>query len=422
MNHLSTLLIQLAVVLVTAHLAGQTFRRFGQPRLIGEMFAGILLGPSVLGLLSPGLSAALFPAGSLDLLGALSNIGVLIFMFLVGLEFDPRLLRGKGKAAVVISHASILMPFLLGTILALYLYPRLSDQNVTFASFALFLGTAMSVTAFPVLAGILVEREMLLSPIGLVVIACAAVDDITAWCILAAVVLLIRASGIGISFWITLGGTLAFAGLMIAIVRPLLERFKHRFRPRPSFAGGALGIVLAMVCVSGFITETLGIHALFGAFLIGVVFPKDRDVSEFIRGKLAGVTQSLFLPVFFAFTGMRTRIGLVSGPEMWFYCGLIVVIAVTGKFGGAALAARSTGLNWPEARVIGILMNTRGLVELVVLNVGLDIGVLSPAMFAMMVIMALFTTFMTTPLLHLAYIRNQHLQQQVQVIKAERAA
>lgn len=399
MPNLLTLLVQVAAVVVAARAVGWLFRRVRQPQVMGEMVAGILLGPSLLGWAAPGVSAWLFPPDSLGALSALSQVGLLVFMFLVGLELDPRLLRDRGRAALVISHVSIVAPFVLGAGLALYLYPRLSDDGVPFAGFALFMGAAMSVTAFPVLARILRERGLLRTRVGAVTIACAAVDDVTAWCILAGVVVLVRSGGAELPLWVTIGGSLAFAGAMLWGVRPLLARMEHTFRRRGSVTQDMLAAILLLVLAAAWTTEWLGVHALFGAFVAGAVMPKGEGFVHALNEKLEDVTVVLLLPLFFAFTGLRTAFGLVSGAEMWGYTALIVLVAVAGKFGGSALAARATGMSWREAGALGVLMNTRGLMELVILNIGLDIGVISPALFAMMVLMALFTTFMTSPLL-----------------------
>lgn len=404
MPDLLTLLLQISVILVAVRLVGLVFRRLGQPQVIGELVAGILLGPSLLGWVSPGVSSYLFPPESLGFLSALSQIGLLIFMFLVGLELDPKLLRDRGHAAVVTSHASISVPFLLGTLLCLYLYPRLSDDSVSFTNFALFMGVAMSVTAFPVLARILRERDLLGTKVGAVTITCAAVDDVTAWSILAGVVvLLVRAEDGAVPFWLTLVGSAAFIALMLLVVRPLLRRLADLHRAHGVLTQGLLATVLLLVFASAWVTEWLGIHALFGAFLVGAAMPKEPGFVHALTGRLEDVTVVLLLPLYFAFTGLRTSIGLIGGLELWLITGLIILVAVLGKFGGSALAARTTGMSWREAGAIGVLMNTRGLVELVILNVGLDIGVLSPTLFAMMVLMALVTTFMTAPLLELVY-------------------
>ncbi|HVG45678.1 MAG TPA: cation:proton antiporter [Longimicrobium sp.] len=401
--HLGLLLVQIAAVVIAARGVGYLFRLIRQPQVVGEMVAGILLGPSFLGWIAPGLSAQLFPPGSLGFLNSISQVGLLVFMFLVGLELNPRLLRGRGHTAVVTSHASIVVPFVLGGLLSLHLYPRLSDRSVGFTGFALFMGAAMSVTAFPVLARILTERDLVRTRVGTVTLACAAVDDVTAWCILAVVVAIAGGGGAGLPPWASVAGAAAYAALMVLVVRRLLAPLERRFERDGQVTQDVLGFILLVALASAWVTEALGVHALFGAFMAGAVMPKGKAFMHALNGKLQDVTVVLLLPLFFAFTGLRTRIGLVEGAEMWGWCALVVLVAVAGKFGGSAAAARLTGMSWREAGAIGTLMNTRGLMELVILNIGLDIGVISPTVFAMMVMMALATTFMTSPLLEVIY-------------------
>lgn len=396
-----TFLLQVAVIVITARMVGAAFRRWGQPQVVGEMAAGILLGPSFLGWFAPSVSIALFPPGSLGYLQTLSQIGLLLFMFLVGLEFNATLVRNQSHAALLTSHASITAPFLLGTLLALYLYPRLSDGGVPFRQFALFTGVAMSITAFPVLARILSERNLVKTPLGAIVVACAAIDDVTAWCILAYIVALVRSSHQNLPLWQTLVALTGYVLVMITVVRYLLRRLVAAFERRGHLTDDHVAIILLLLLTSATLTEYLGVHLLFGAFLFGAVMPKQPEFVNRVTDKVESVTLILLLPVFFAVTGLRTSIGLIQGSEMWFYCFLIVAVAVAGKLGGAAVAARVAGLGWRDALAIGTFMNTRGLMELVVLNIGLDFGVISPALFSMLVMMALFTTFMTTPLLSL---------------------
>jgi Kef-type K+ transport system membrane component KefB len=323
---------------------------------------------------------------------ALSQIGLILFMFLVGLEFAPELVRERKHTVVVISHVSIIVPFILGTVLAIYLYPRVSDPSVAYRSFVLFLGTAMSITAFPVLARILEDRDLLKTKTGNTAIACAAVDDVTAWCVLAFVVMLARA-GDPKRFVLQLAGVVAYALVMLFVVRPRLKS--------PS-----LTAALLLAFVSAWTTELLGIHALFGAFLAGAIMPRGAALNEMISGHLRGLTSIIFLPLFFAVTGLRTNIGSLSTPELWFCCALLLLVAIVGKLGGAAISAASVGFNWRDATAIGILMNTRGLMEMVVVNVGLEIGVVSQSLYTMIVIMALVTTAMTSPLLDLLHARK----------------
>jgi Kef-type K+ transport system membrane component KefB len=399
MPNLFTLVLQIAVILAVCRVVGTIFLKIHQPRVVGEMFAGIMLGPSLLGWMAPQLSASLFPPSSLGFLNALSQVGVVIFMFLVGLGINPKELKSQGHAAVLTSHVSITAPFVLASFLSLYLYPKLSDDSVAFTSFALFMGAAMSITAFPVLARILTERDMLGSRLGTVAIACAAVDDVTGWCILAYIVLLIRAAHTGTPIWLTVGGLIGFALVMIYGVRRLLRRFETIYRERGVLSENAMALVLLLVLGSALCTEWLGLHLLFGAFLMGAIMPKEHHFVRYVLDRFETITVTLLLPLFFAFTGLRTNIGLVKGQEMWMYSGLIILVATAGKLGGSTLASWLSGMPLREAAGLGTLMNTRGLMELVILNIGLDIKVISPALFSMMVMMALVTTFMTTPVL-----------------------
>ena len=399
MPNLFTLVLQIAVILAVCRAVGALFRLIHQPRVVGEMFAGILLGPSLLGWMAPNLSSYLFPASSLGFLSALSQVGVVIFMFLVGLGIDPSELKHQGHAAVLTSHVSITAPIVLASFLALYLYPRLSDNSVSFTNFALFMGAAMSITAFPVLARILTERNALGSRLGTVAIACAAVDDITGWCILAYIVALIRAAERPSPIWFTLGGIVVFAVVMIYGVRRLLQRFETVYRQRGALSESSMAFMLFLVLASALCTEALGIHLLFGAFLMGAIMPKEHRFVRYVLDRFETITVTMLLPLFFAFTGLRTNIGLLKSQDMWMYCGLIILVATVGKLGGSMLASWLAGMQLREAAGLGVLMNTRGLMELVILNIGLDIKVISPALFSMMVLMALVTTFMTTPLL-----------------------
>jgi Kef-type K+ transport system membrane component KefB len=406
MPNLFTLTLQIAVVLAVCRVTGELFLRIHQPRVVGEMFAGIMLGPSLLGWIFPHLSSYLFPAPSLGFLSAVSQIGVVIFMFLVGLSTDPKELKGLGHAALLAGHVGITAPFTLAALLSLYLYPRLSDSSVTFTSFTLFMGAAMSITAFPVLARILEERNLLGTRLGAVAIACAAVGDVTGWCILAYIVVLVRAAHSSASIWMTIAGIVVFALVMIYGIRPLLRAFEKAHRNHGHLSENGMALVLLLVLASALLTEYLAIHLLFGAFLMGVIMPKERLFVSYIRDRFHTITVTLLLPVFFAFTGLRTNVGLVKGPQMWMFCGLIILVATVGKFGGTILASRLSGIPLRESAGLGILMNTRGLMELVILNIGLDIGVISPALFSMMVIMALVTTFMTSPILQVICARE----------------
>jgi Kef-type K+ transport system membrane component KefB len=403
MHSFKLLIAQIGVILVAARITGWLFRKLHQPRVIGEMVAGILLGPSLLGWVAPGVSAALFPPDSLGYLSSLSQVGLLLFMFLVGLELDLKKLRALGPTAVITSQVSIILPFILGFLLAFYLYPRFSDPSVSFIGFALFISIAMSITAFPVLARILTERNLLGTRVGSVAITCAAVDDVTAWLILAGIIVIIRSSSSELPVWMISTGLAAFVLVMLFMARRAMERLTSLYERQGHLSHDSLALILVFVLASGWITESLGVHALFGAFLAGVVMPRHHELSREIWGKVEALIVTLLLPLYFAFTGLRSSFFLIAGAEMWLYCAVIIALAIIGKLGGSLFAARITGMSWREAAAVGVLMNTRGLVELVILNIGLDLGILSPALFSIMVLMALVTTFMTSPLLSWIY-------------------
>jgi len=392
-------LLALVVVIATARAMGSIFRNLGQPQVVGEILAGIVLGPSLLGRLAPGAEGYLFPATVGPALNIIAQVGVILYMFLVGLELDPALLRKRGHTTVAISHASIVAPFLLGATIALYLYPRLSTRDVPFTCFSLFLGVSMSVTAFPVLARILTDRGIHKTRMGAIALTCAAVDDVTAWCMLAFVVGVARAQAAGAVA--TIAMALGFVALMIVVVRPAMVRLSLVYGNRGRLTQGVMASIFIALLISASATELIGIHAVFGAFALGAVIPHDSGMARELTDRLEDIVIVLLLPAFFAYTGLRTQIGLVSGYEQWMMCALIVVVASAGKFGGSVVAARITGLNWRDSSALGVLMNTRGLMELIVLNIGLEMNVISPTLFAMLVIMALVTTFATTPILHL---------------------
>ena len=395
---LSVLLIQIVVIVLTARFFGELARRMGQPSVIGEMIAGIVLGPSVAGALFPEFSRFVFPALSMGNLKILSQIGVVLFMFVVGMEMDVRQLRNKPQTALVVSHAGIVLPFFLGVALSLALYREMASGQTRFLPFALFIGIAMSITAFPVLARIIEERRMTKTFLGVTALTCAAINDVTAWTILAFVVAVAQAGSLA-AFGATVVLVMIFVLAMIFAVRPVLARFPARWTEPGDANGGVMAGALVLVFLCAVFTEVIGIHALFGAFLAGVVMPDQAAFRSHLRERLEGFSTIFLLPVFFAFTGLRTQIGLLDGWGAWGLSLMVIALATLGKLGGSMLAARWTGMNWGEAFSLGALMNTRGLVELIVLNVGYDMGILSPAIFAMMVLMALVTTCLTGPLL-----------------------
>ncbi len=396
---LAILLIQIIAIILIARIFGWLFRKIGQPSVIGEMIAGIVLGPSLFGLYFPEYAAMLFPLESLGNLHFLSQIGLILFMFVIGMELDLKSLKNKANDAVVISHASIIFPFTLGIALSYYIYNEFAPEGVEFLSFALFLGISMSITAFPVLARIVQERGIHKTKLGTIVITCAAADDITAWCILAAVIAIVKAGSVTSSAYVIILAVL-YVLLMIKIVRPFLKRISD-LKSHENLSKSVVAIFFITLIVSSFLSEVIGIHALFGAFMAGAIMPDNGRFRNLIINKVEDFAVILLLPLFFVFTGLRTQLGLLDDPYQWKITVIIIVVAVIGKFLGSALAAKFVGQNWRDSLTIGALMNTRGLMELVVLNIGYDLGVLSAEIFTMMVIMALVTTFMTGPALTL---------------------
>jgi Kef-type K+ transport system membrane component KefB len=383
------ILLAVAVVILASRLFGWAISKIGQPRVHGEILAGIVLGPSVLGLIWADGVDYLFPTEIVAALKVLAQLGLVMFMFLIGLELDLAKLRGHGHKAVLISHASIVLPIALGSLLALWLYPRLGD-GVDHLGFTLFMGAAMAITAFPVLARVLQETGLYHSRIGVLTITCAAVDDVTAWCVLAGVVAVVKSTG-PLDAVRIVAMSLAFLAAMLWMVRPLLRRV-------PSVP---VWVTMAMALAGAFVTEQIGIHAIFGAFMAGAVMPRDRGIEREVRAKLGTATLTLLLPVFFVVVGLATRIDMLDSAYLWGITGLVVAAAIGGKWGGSMVAARVTGESWRDAAAIGILMNTRGLTELVILSVGLELGVITTTVFTIMVLMALVTTLMATPMLAL---------------------
>ena len=397
---LSTVLLQLIIILFAAKGLGWLFSRIGQQSVIGEMTAGILLGPSCFGLFAPDLFHGLFPVESLTYLHILSQLGLLLFMFVIGMELDIDMLRAKFGESLIISHTSIVFPYLLGVGFAYYTFDRFAGPHATFTEYALFMGIAMSITAFPVLARILKERGMTTSPLGSMALICAAINDVTAWCILPVVVAISKAESM-MGVLITIVLTLVFVLVMLLVINPLLQRYYDRSESRNDRGIPFIAIAIFVMLVSALASEVIGIHALFGAFIAGAVLPRSKTLRHNLTQRLEDVSVSLLLPVFFALTGLRTNIGALTDGSMLLVLGVIVILAIVGKLLGSAAAARMTGLTWHDSMSIGVLMNTRGLMELIVLNIGYDLGVLNQQIFTMLVLMALITTFMTSPLLNI---------------------
>jgi Kef-type K+ transport system membrane component KefB len=397
---LAILLAQIITIILVARFFGWVFKKIGQPSVIGEIIAGIVLGPSLLGMYFPEFSAVLFPTESLGNLKFLSQIGLILFMFVIGMELDLKVLKNKANEAVVISHASIVIPFALGIGLAYFVYNRFAPEGVKFLAFSLFMGIAMSITAFPVLARIVQERGIHKTKLGAIVITCAAADDITAWCILAVVIAIVKAGTFVSSLYIIMLAII-YVVAMLFIVKPFLKRIGDLYGSKDSIIKPVVAIFFLILILSSYATEVIGIHALFGAFMTGAIMPDAAKFRTIFIEKVEDVALILLLPLFFVFTGLKTEIGLINDPYLWKVTGFIILVAVVGKFLGSALAAKFVGQSWRDSLTIGALMNTRGLMELIVLNIGLELKVLTPEVFTMMVIMALVTTFMTGPALDL---------------------
>ncbi|MBK7307902.1 MAG: cation:proton antiporter [Chitinophagaceae bacterium] len=397
---LAVLLLQIIVIIASARLFGFLFKKIGQPAVIGEIVAGIILGPSIVGAYFPELTHFLFPSASLSTLSFISQIGLILFMFIIGMELDLKAIGKQAYGAVIISHASIIIPYTLGMALAYYIYQDYAPAGTSFLSFALFMGIAMSITAFPVLARILQEKKLTRSKLGAMALTCAAADDLTAWCILAAVIALVK-SGSSFSVLYTIGLALVYVLIMLKVVRPFLEGLSHVYDEKEKKRTPIIALLFVILIVSAYVTSVIGIHALFGAFMAGVIMPSSFNFRKIVIDKIEDVSIILLLPLFFVITGLRTQIGLINEGHLWITFGWILLVAVAGKFGGSALAARMVGQSWKDSLSIGVLMNTRGLMQLIVLNIGYDLGILSPEIFAMMVLMALVTTFMTGPALDL---------------------
>lgn len=394
------ILAQIVTIIIVSRIFAYIFRKIHQPTVIGEIIAGIALGPSLLGMLFPEFSSALFPNNSLGNLNLLSQIGLILFMFMVGMELDVKVIQTKVKDAVVVSNAGIMIPFTLGIGLAYFIYESFAPDGVAFLSFGLFLGLAMSITAFPVLARIVQERGIHKTRLGTLVLTCAAADDITAWCLLAAIIAIAKAGSFMSSLYVILLSVL-YVLIMLKVVRPFLKRIGDLHTSRENLSKQVVAIFFLTLLISSYTTEIIGIHALFGAFLAGTIMPDNAKFRNVFIQKIEDVALVLLLPLFFVFTGLRTQIGLLNDIYLWQITGLIILVAIAGKFAGSAIASKIMGQNWRDSLSIGALMNTRGLMELVVLNIGYDLGILSPEVFSMMVIMALLTTFMTGPALDL---------------------
>ncbi|MFI7020086.1 cation:proton antiporter [Streptomyces sp. NPDC050164] len=393
-------LLALAVIIAAARLAGTVVSALAQPRVVGEMLSGILLGPSVLGLLAPDFSAWLFAPGVLPHVDMVAQLGLAFFMFLVGLEFDGHLLRGRGSTASVIGQVSVAIPLALGVAVGTAIYGELGSSTGDRETFALFIGAAMSVTAFPVLARILMERGIFQTPVGTLAMVCAAIADLVAWLLLACVIAQIR----GDSWFAVIRTallTLVLVLIMLYVVRPALRRMLRPQRSGP-VADGALALMSLGVLASAVAADWIGIHLVFGAFLFGTVCPRNAPRLREASGKIQSVTLALLLPPFFALVGLQTEMGLLGrNASHWWWFLLLLAVAIAGKWAGTTVGALGTGIDRMSAVRLGLLTNCKGLTELVILSIGLELGILSPLLFTILVLVALVATVMTTPLLAL---------------------
>jgi Kef-type K+ transport system membrane component KefB/nucleotide-binding universal stress UspA family protein len=402
MHPVVLVLLQVLIVIGLSRVVGLVFRWLNQPLVIGEIVAGIMLGPSLFGWVAPDLAAKLFPANTIPFLDVLSQVGLIFFMFLIGLELNPKYLKSNLDIAILTSHVSILTPFSLGALLALLLYPLVSNSTVSFTAFSLFLGAAMSITAFPVLARIITENNLQSTRLGTLALTCAAVDDVTAWCLLAVAIAVTRTNSMAGALP-TIIESLVYITFMLTVVRWFLQRLATYYRRTGRLTQLVLALIYMGVVASALITEWIGIHLIFGAFLLGAAMPKNAGLVRELAEKTEDFVLIFLLPVFFAYSGLRTQIGLLNRPELWLLCLAVLAVAIAGKYVGTYAAARVSGIEHREASALGWLMNTRGLTELIVLNIGLSLGVITPLLFTMLVIMALVTTFMTSPLLEWTY-------------------
>jgi Kef-type K+ transport system membrane component KefB len=405
------LLLQLATILCACRIISFLGRRYlGQTDVVCEMIAGVLLGPSLFGILAPEIQQWLFPKiplllengskipnPSMSILFAMSQVGLVIYMFLIGLEFNTDLIKHRLRSASLVSIMGIMAPFLLGAIAAVFLYPNggLFTPGMNPWTAALYLGASMSITAFPMLARMLYERGIAQTRMGTLALAAGSMDDAIAWCLLAIVLASVKSSA-NIAF-LAIGGGLAYALVMVVIAKPRLKVFARWTQQDGEVTRQTLLFVLVALMLCAWFTDFIGIYAVFGAFILGTVMPRGAFAQQ-VHTQTEVLTTSLFLPIFFVFSGLNTQIGLVNTPQLWFITVLIVAIAVLGKGIACMLAAKAAGENWRDSATIGSLMNARGLMELIILNIGLEQKVITPTLFTIMVIMAILTTLMTSPL------------------------
>lgn len=418
------LFLQLAVILAACRIAGMIGRKLGQAQVVCEMVTGILLGPSLFGLLLPNVQSWLFPKTatvggvtithpSMSILYIIAQLGISLYMFLVGLEFDTNLIRGRGKHAVSISISGILVPFTLGGAFSLVLYQQgnLFGPDVTPVTAILFFGASLSITAFPVLARLLQQFQIARTGMGTLVLTTASVDDISAWCLLA--IVLATLSHSVIVALVTIGGGTLYAVGMLTLGRRGLRLFELMAERKGGVSQELIVLALLVVLLCAWFTTTIGIYEIFGAFIAGVAMPRGHLADE-LRHRLESLTTGLLVPVFFIYSGLNTSLALINTPKLWLFTGLIILLAIVGKGVACTLGARLVKLSWRESCTVGALMNARGLVELILLNIGLSAHVISPTLFTMLVLMAVITTLLTTPLYRLFYGRHAERERAMQ--------
>ena len=400
------ILIQLIIILLAVQVFGYLGQWVGQPKVIGEILAGLALGPTLLGAVLPRVEASIFPSSALPTLQTLGDIGLVLYMFSLGTHIDTHVMLKQGRKATIVSLSGVLLPLVLGGAFAFFLYPQFAGSKANLVSFMLLVGTAMAITAFPVLARILEERGMLATRIGVLALICAAIDDVVGWCLLALVIAFIHATGAAsVAMTIALLGL--FVAIMLVVVRPLLFFADRHLKSKPAL----MALTMVLLLSSAYATNAMGIHPVFGAFMMGIILPRRTVYIEQVQ-YLDQVNVLLFLPIYFVYNGLRTHIGLINSPALWLLCALVLIVACLGKIVGGSLSLKVLGEPWKESLTLGTLMNTRGLVELIVLNIGLDLGVISPTFFAMLVIMAVVTTMMTPALLPFLGYRQKHVREQ----------
>ena len=414
-NILLTFILQLIVIVAASRVIAALFRRMGQPQVCGEIAAGLILGPSVLGGMLPTVFHRIFDPSVGQIFAIMSQIGLILLMFLIGLEFDFGHLRRNRGAALSISIAGILLPFSLGLPLGGWMHSRLHLTG-SCLNLSLFTAAAVSITAIPILGRIMVDLNINRTCIGSLTIAAAAADDASGWIILALVTALARSSLNPGKLALMVLETVCFAIFMVRVVRPLLKRWtaSHLQNHQGTLTKGGLAFTLILVFLSAAVTNLIGIFSIFGAFFMGALLYDQDELRSAIQGRMRDFVTVFFLPIFFTYTGLRTDIGTMRGGMLWVMCGLVLLTAFVGKFGGCWLAARMSGLPWREASMIGVLMNTRALMELIVVNIGFELGVIPKSVFFMLVLMAVVTTYITTPvlrrLLHSSALEHDYLR------------